>query len=59
MFLQTGAEIKQIPGIPPESLTANRKEIEEFAVKTINEQTDLPARIREGALQGQEIWKDE
>jgi len=58
MFLQTGAEIKEIPGIPPESLAADRKEIEKFAVKTINEQTDLPARIREGALQGQQIWKD-
>ena len=59
MFLQTGAEIKEIPGIPPESLAADRKEIEKFAVKTINEQTDLPGRIREGALQGQQIWKDE
>tara|TARA_R110002167_G_scaffold44383_1_gene133562 strand:- start:14168 stop:15604 length:1437 start_codon:yes stop_codon:yes gene_type:complete len=59
MFLQTGAEIKEIPGIPPESLNADRKAIEQFAVYTIDELTDLPARIREGALQGQETWKGE
>ncbi len=58
MFLQTGKEIKQIPGIPPEALNVDRKAIEQFAVYTVEEQPDLPARIREGALQGQEIWKD-
>lgn len=59
MFVQTGKDIYEIPGIPKESLSLDRKELEDFAVKTIKDQNDLPARIREGALQGQEIWKGE
>ena len=58
MFVQTGKDIYEIPGIPKESLNLDRKELEKFAVDTIKSQNDLPARIREGALQGQEIWSD-
>lgn len=58
MFVQTGKDIYEIPGIPKESLNLDRKALEDFAVKTIQDQNDLPARIREGALQGQKIWRD-
>ena len=59
MFVQTGKDIYEIPGIPKESLNLDRKALEDFAVTTIQQQNDLPARIREGALQGQETWGKE
>lgn len=58
VFLKNGNPPELLNGIPPESLSVNRKQLSDYAVKIVNEREGLPNHIKEGALQGQSLWKD-
>jgi hypothetical protein len=58
VFLQNGADIKRLPGIPRESLELDRHELYDFAVQTVIEDETIPEHIKIGALAGRGIWSD-
>lgn len=52
VFLSNG---KKIDGIPKEALSVDRKELADFARKTVKE-GDAPPHVKQGATVGERIW---
>jgi hypothetical protein len=57
VFVQNGSNIQRLPGVPETDLARKQTELREFALDTVRNLTDLPARIRRGATVGSRIWK--
>lgn len=56
MFLDnTSSTPRQLPGIPREALSLNRRELSKFASDTVKN-GDAPPHIKKGALMGERIW---
>ncbi len=51
-----GSDPQRIPGIPHEALHVDAKELSEFAAHTVRA-GDAPARIKDGATQGERVWQ--
>jgi hypothetical protein len=56
MFLKSGAEVKQIPGVPVEARSLDRRQLAKFAVDTVMNDPTVPAHIKRGATIGNRIW---
>ena len=58
VFLSNMGKPTKIDGIPKEALGYNSKELEKFAVDTVNKAEGIPRHVKRGALVGQRIWKE-
>ena len=56
-FLENRGEIRQLPAIPQEALSIDRKDLAEFAVNEALKST-APPHVKRGASIGQRIWKE-
>ena len=58
VFLENKGKPTLLPGVPKEALGVDRKELADFASRTVAEM-DVPAHVKRGALIGARIWGDD
>ena len=58
VFVANGNPPVSLDGIPEKALSLDRKELAEFADKTVLETPGVPPHIRRGATIGKRIWGD-
>jgi hypothetical protein len=56
VYVQNGAKIEKLSGVPTSDLSRNRSTLHDFAVKTILDKPGVSPRVKRGALVGQRIW---
>ncbi len=58
LFLKNGDPPELLDKMPVEALEYDRRELVDFATRTVKQQPSIPAHVKQGALQGTQLWSD-
>lgn len=58
IFLENGANPREIPGIPKKRLRQSAKKLADFAIETVAKNYEIPPHVRRGATIGTRIWPE-